>query len=59
MPWLSLTIVSIERGVKEVTQPSEAMYGFERRDGFIRARAANRKLMPKLNTKKNLEGLLA
>ena len=59
VPYYCLHTQGIERGVKEVTQASEAVYGFERRDGFIRARAANRKLMPKLNTKKNLEGLLA
>ena len=42
----------------QVTAASEAVYGFERRDGFIRARAENRELMPKLSSKKSLEMLL-
>ena len=57
-PYYSLHTQGIERGVKEVTHASEAVYGFDRRDGFIRARAENRKLMPKLESKKNLKGLL-
>ena len=35
---------SIERCVKEVTKASAAVYGEERRDGFIRATLAHRKL---------------
>ena len=35
---------SMERCVKEVTAASEAVYGYERRDGFIRARLVNREL---------------
>ena len=31
---------------KEVTAAANDVYGFARRDGFIRARAENRELMP-------------
>ena len=58
VPYYSLHTQAIERAVKEVTQASEAVYGFDRRDGLIRAKAENRKLMPKLEGKKTLEGLL-
>ena len=37
----------------QVTAASEAVYGFERRDGFIRAQAENRELMPKISSKKS------
>ena len=42
---------SVERGVKIVTEASGVVYGFESRDGFIRARIASRCLMPKFDTK--------
>ena len=48
----------IERAVKEVTAASAAVYGEERRDGWIRSRAENREIMPILNTKKDLLRLL-
>ena len=35
---------SVERCVKEVSAASQAVYGYERRDGFIRARLAHREL---------------
>jgi hypothetical protein len=50
---------AIERAVKEVTAASEAVYGEERRDGWIRSRAENREIMPMLNTKKDLLRLLS
>ena len=59
VPYYPLHTQGIERAVKEVTEASEAVYGFERRDGMIRTRAENRKLMPALNSKKCLEYLLA
>ena len=58
VPYYCVHTQGIERAVKEVTQASEAVYGFERRDGWIRARANNRNLMPKLGTKKDLENLV-
>ena len=35
VPYYCLHTQGIERAVKEVTAASEAVYGFERRDGFI------------------------
>ena len=49
----------IERAIKEVTEASEAVYGWEKRDGFIRARAENRKLMPIFSSKESLLKLLS
>ena len=49
---------AIERAVKEVTEASAAVYGKDRRDGFIRGRAAHRELMPCFNSKKNLAKLI-
>ena len=40
----------IERAVKEVTAACSAVYGADRRDGFIRGRAQHRELVPKLNS---------
>ena len=48
----------IERAVKEVTAASSSVYGEERRDGWIRSRAANREIMPMCSTKRDLFGLL-
>ena len=48
---------AIERAVKEVREASGEIFGFEKRDGFIRARADNRKLVPKLTSKKDLNAL--
>ena len=58
VPYYSIHTQGIERAVKEVSQASEAVYGFDRRDGYIRARANNRKLMPKLKSKKSLQALV-
>ena len=57
VPYYCLHTQGIERAVKEVTEASEAVYGFDRRDGFIRARANHRELMPVLHSKKDLKGL--
>ena len=45
---------SMERAVKEVTRDCESVFCEEARDGFIRAGVANRQVMPKNETKKNL-----
>ena len=45
---------SMERAVKEVTRACESVFGEEARDGFIRAGIANRQVMPKNETKRNL-----
>ena len=47
----------VERVVKEVTAASAAVYGFERRDGFIRGRAAHREFMPMFCSKQDLVNL--
>jgi hypothetical protein len=38
---------SIERAVKQVTRACKTVYGYEARDGFIRAGIASCQLMPK------------
>ena len=58
VPYYCLHTQGIERAIKEVTEASEAVYGFERRDGFIRARAENRELMPVFSSKESLLKLL-
>ena len=45
---------SIECCVKEVTKASAAVFGEERRDGFIRATIAHRNVLPANNSKKYL-----
>ena len=44
-PYYPAQTQGIERVVKEVTASSQALMGYERRDGFIRGRAAHRELM--------------
>ena len=44
----------IERCVKEVTADPGQVFGYSRRDGFIRARMAHREGMPKFVTKKDV-----
>ena len=45
---------SVERVVKEVTQAADSVCGFDKRDGFIKARVANREVIPKFQSKKDL-----
>ena len=45
---------SCERTVKQVTEASASVCGWERRDGFERARIANRELMPVFRSKKDV-----
>ena len=42
IPKLCLHTQSIERCVKQVTRAAESVYGYQRRDGFIRASAYHR-----------------
>ena len=58
VPYYCLHTQGIERAVKETTAASETVFGFDKRDGFIRGRAENRRLMPALKSKKCLEKLL-
>ena len=48
----------MERGVKEVTTASSKVYGFERRDGYVRAQLKSRSLAPKPNSKKAMSGMV-
>ena len=50
---------SCERCVKEVTIASAAVFGAERRDGYIRAKITSRSLIPVNETKRDLAGLLS
>ena len=45
---------AIERAVKEVTAAASAVYGAERRNGFIRGRAKHIDLVPRINSKQDL-----
>ena len=58
VPYFSLHTQGIERAIKEVTAASSTVFGFERRDGFVRARAESRELMPVISSKKNLAAIL-
>ena len=58
VPYFSLHTQGIERAIKEVTTASNTVFGFERRDGFVRARAESRELMPVISSKKNLAAIL-
>ena len=58
VPYYPLHTQGIERAVKETTRASEFVYGFERRDGYIRGRAENIRLMPVVDSKKCFEKLL-
>ena len=58
VPYYPLHTQGIERAVKETTKASECVYGFERRDGYIRGRAENIRLMLVLDSKKCLDKLL-
>ena len=49
---------SMERLVKQVTVACSSVFGYDARDRFLRAREANRFLMPKNNTKKNLSKMI-
>ena len=57
VPYLCNHTQGVERAIKEVTEASAAVYGADRRDGFIRGRAAHRELMPRLNSKQDLAKL--
>ena len=50
---------SIERVIREVSIASENVYGFEKRDGYIRAKIESRKLVPEHTSKKSLLGMIA
>ena len=49
---------SCERAVKETTIAASKVFGFERRDGLIRNKLKSRKLVPKVDSKKTLMGMV-
>ena len=49
---------SVERSIKLVTDASKAVYGFDARDGFIRARMQSRSMMPQYDSKKDFSSML-
>ena len=44
---------NVERSIKLVSEASKAVYGFDSRDGFIRARIKSRTMLPQCDTKKD------
>jgi hypothetical protein len=53
VPYFCLHTQSVERCVKQTTQASKTVYGYKKRDQYIRASAAHRKELPVFNTKKH------
>ena len=49
---------SIERSVQAVTRACTAVYEEERRDDFIKATLSHRSMLPKQDSKQDLESLL-
>ena len=54
VPYYPLRTQSCERVVKQVTEVAAAVYDFQRRDGFIRARIEHRDVVLNLKSKKDL-----
>ena len=54
---ISLFTVSHVRAVKQVSQLSKYVCGWERKDGFVWTRIANWEVMPALRSKKNLNNV--
>jgi hypothetical protein len=50
---------SVERAVKETSNAATRVYGFKKRDGFIRAKVKSRKFVSKPQSKKDLVGMLS
>ena len=53
-PYYPLHTQSTERVVQHVTEAAAAVVGFEARDGYIRAKQAHRKMLPKFTTKQDI-----
>ena len=51
--------LSVERAVKETSVASGKVFGFERRDGYIRAKVKSRKMVSRPQSKKDLIGMLS
>ena len=53
LPAYSLHTQSCERAVKMVTDAAESVYGWSKRDDFVRTQMRNREIMPTLKSKKD------
>ena len=53
-PHYSVDTQSCERAVHEVAQSTQAVYGQEKRGGWVRARIDHRELLPVFRSKKNI-----
>ena len=51
VPYFCLHTKSIERCVKQTIRAAKTVYGYEKRDQYIRAAAEHRKDLPVFNTK--------
>ena len=58
VPLYSCHTQAVERAIKIVSDASSQVYGETERDGFICQRIRSRKLMPKVNMKRDLQALL-
>lgn len=54
VPIFSIHTQSTERAVKQVTEAAAAVVGQQARDGFVRARAQHREIMPSFKSKKDI-----
>lgn len=52
LPFYPIHTQNVERCVKTVTEASTTVYGFEARDGFIKAKICHHKIMPSFESKK-------
>ena len=52
-------IQSMERAIKEVTNAFAKVFGYEARDGFIKAKIASRDVMPKMESKQDYSKMIA
>ena len=49
---------SMERAVKQTTRAASAVYGWDKRDGFIRTGVAHREMLPVINSKRDLSKIV-
>jgi DNA-binding protein YbaB len=50
---------NVERYIKLVTEASKSVFGFESRDGYVRSGIHSRKLLPFLDSKKDLKSMIS
>ena len=55
VPYFPADTQEVKGVAHEVTVASASAYGFERRDGFIRGRAAHKELMTVFTTERDLQ----